>query len=322
MEFNLPSAYTAQQFSADIAQLHTQGKSVILSIGGASDPVNLASDADRDIFVRSMDSILAAYGDVMDGIDLDLESSSMAVGTWTMANPSAVQIRIIEAVQEIMRLYRVRTGRKLILTAAPENVYLQGGLSSWQATNINGGAFLPILEALKDSLDLIHPQYYNAGGAQGGTIALNGQVYYDTGDPDYLVAITETLIRGFTLVQGKGSFSGIAASKVAIGLPANNCNAAGTGYVMPDSVSLALQYLRGEIAKPAALQYTLLSSYPDLRGLMTWSINEDFDACSGSWSFAQNAQEAIGPVPVLVRTRVERPFKAAINYDLLGRSQE
>ena len=51
-----------------------------------------------------------------------------------------------------------------------------------------------------------------------------------------LTALTETLIKGFTIKAGKGFFSGVPASKVAIGLPANSCNAAGTGYVTPENV--------------------------------------------------------------------------------------
>jgi len=319
MEFHIPYPYTVETFKADIVHLQSQGKSVILSIGGASDPVLLPDAASVQTFVNSMNSIFMAYEDAFDGIDIDFESTSLAVGAWTMSAPSQIQQNITQAIQTIMHDYRARTGKKMLLTMAPENVYIQGGLSAWQSSNINGGAYLPIIDALRDSIDLLHPQYYNAGGDEGGTFAWDNQLFYDTGDPDYLTAITETLIKGFTLVSGKGVFSGFPASKVAIGLPANECDAAGTGYVATSDVKKALQYLRGEIPKPASFDFTLQKSYPDLRGLMTWSINEDASTCNGTWSFAEMAQETNGPTPVRPR-RFQEPNKGiGLHYDLLGR---
>lgn len=319
LEFQLPSSYPKSVFLTDIQNLHQQGKPVILSIGGASDPVILANDSDQDLFVSSLDSILKAYNNSFDGIDIDFETTSLAFGTWSMSEPATGQLRIIEAIKEVMDLYRSRTDKKLLLTMAPENVYIQGGLSNWQINNANGGSYLPILVALKDSIDLLHPQYYNAGGAGAGIVANDTKVYYDTGDPDFLVAMTATLIEGFTLLNGKGIFTGFPASKVAIGLPSNGCNAAGTGYVKPDSINLALKYLRGEISKPSHFEYTLTQHYPELRGLMTWSINDDAESCNGAWNFAENAKESI--IPLATRS-VRSNAKASLRYrpyDLLGR---
>lgn len=288
MEFNLPSAYTKQKFIEDLDLLHSQNKKIILSIGGANDPVILDDLTKKQKFIQSINQILADYNYKIDGIDLDLESSSLNFGSWTMSAPAQGQLNIIDAVKSIMNTYKLQTGKKLLLTMAPENVYIQGALSDWQVNNINGGAYLPIIEGLKEELDLLHPQYYNAGGASGGTFANDGKIYYDTGNPDYITAITETLINGFTLKANKGKFSGIDASKVAIGLPSNNCNAAGTGYVDLADLCLAVKYLKGEIAKPASFGYMLNKSYPSLRGVMTWSINEDKETCNGEWSFALN----------------------------------
>jgi hypothetical protein len=89
------------------------------------------------------------------------------------------------------------------------------------------------------------------------------------------------------LLGGKGDFAGVPAHKVAIGVPSNACNAAGTGYVGADTLAQVLQYIRGKLAKPDYFDYQLQSTYPDLRGIMTWSINEDLEACSGVWSLAQ-----------------------------------
>jgi chitinase len=288
MEFTLPGNYTKTAFIADIDALHTQGKVVILSIGGANDPVFLDNNTEKTTFVNSILKILEDYSYKIDGIDIDLESASMKFGNWTMSAPAIGQQNLISAIQDIMSAYKTKTGKKLLLTMAPETVYIQGALSDYQITNLNGGAYLPIIEALKNELDLLHCQYYNAGGASGGTYAWDGKVYYDTGDPDYITAMTETLIKGFTLLKGKGTFAGLAASKIAFGLPANSCNSAGTGYVIPADVCNAAKYLRGVISKPSGWSYSRTTSYPDLRGMMTWSINTDLDPCSGVYSFANN----------------------------------
>ena len=304
MEFNLPVGYTKAAFLNDIDDLHAEGKVVVLSIGGANDPVILDSESDKKTFVSSINQILEEYDYKIDGIDLDLESTSLNFGSWTMTSPAQGQLNVIDAVKEIMLSYANETGRMPLLTMAPETVYLQGGLSDWQVNNINGGAYLPIVAGLMNELSLIHPQYYNAGGASGGTFANDGVIYYDTGDPDYITALTETLIEGFTIKGGKGVFSGIAADKVAIGLPANECNAAGTGYILPEDVCDAMKYLKGEISKPSGWSYTLNDSYPSLRGLMTWSINEDALTCSGEWSFA-NIQSCLKSVVTDLDNHVE-----------------
>ena len=319
LKFDLPSGTTRSAFLSDIALLHARGTKVVLSVGGGTDPVFLATDAERDRFAFTLDSILSAHQDAIDGIDLDFESTSMDFGGWTLAAPAPGQVRIVEAVRKVMSAYRRRTGRKLLLTMAPELVYIQGALSRWQSDNLNGGAWIPVLEGLRDSVDLLMPQFYNAGGAKGGIYGRDGKVWYDTGDPDFVVAMTETVLEGFPLLDGRGTFGGWPEEKFAVGLPANGCNAAGTGYVDPDDLSLAMRYLRGEIDRPAGFAYETLYIYPGLRGLMTWSVNLDSNSCDGAWTFATTASGMLGPVAVSRRGR-SLPVRRGPVPDLLGRS--
>jgi chitinase len=310
MFYDLPAGYTSvSQMLADIDVLHSQGKKVLLSIGGATAYIMLNNTSERDIFVNSINNILATYQYKIDGIDLDLEKhmhtgqNSMAFGsTWTMSSPAAGQTNMVNAVKAIMANYQTQTGKKMILTAAPEAVYLLGGLSSWQVANANGGAFLPILEGLRNEMDLLHMQLYNAGGASGGIVAWNGTIYYDNGGIDFALALNESMIKGFTMLSSKGTFTGWPASKLAFGFPANSgSTAAGTGYVTPANVCNAARYFKGEIAKPAGVNYTMTAAYPTFKGLMTWSINEDSYTTDGVYSFAQNftcAFPATSAVPV------------------------
>jgi chitinase len=296
MFYTLPAGYSSiSQMITDIDALHAQGKKVLLSIGGATAYIMLNNSAERDIFINSINNILASFQYKIDGIDLDLEKhmntgqNSMAFGSWTMSSPAVGQTNMVNAVKAIMTNYQTQTGKKMLLTAAPEAVYLLGGLSSWQVANANGGAFLPILEGLRNEMDLLHMQLYNAGGASGGIVAWNGSIYYDNGGIDFALALNESIIKGFTMLSGKGSFSGWPASKLAFGLPASSGpTAAGTGYVTPTNVCNAARYFKGEIAKPSGVNYTMTAAYPTFKGLMTWSINEDSYATDGVYSFAQN----------------------------------
>ena len=75
-------------------------------------------------------------------------------------------------------------------------------------------------------------------------------------------------------------------------MPAGSCSA-GIGYTDPVEVTKAVNYLRGKIEKPSGWRYTLIETYPDLRGLMTWSVNGDAkSSCSGEWAFADGFKDA------------------------------
>ncbi len=278
MEMASFSNYTKSAFMADIDVLHTQKKIVILSIGGANDPVFINSASEKATFVSSMNTILTSYGDKFDGIDIDLEAASIKqfAGTWTMTAPVAQQQYLIDGIKQIMADYKSRTGKKLLLTMAPETYYVQGGLAPGQISGQGGAGYLPIIEALKNDIDMIHCQLYNGSS----NIAIDGKEYKE-GTGDFLVSMTETVIKGFTVLNGKGVFSGLPASKVGIGLP--SCSGVASGYVTPDIVCQAVKYIRGVIPKPSTWKYTLTKSYPEMTCLMTWDVNEDVK-CSSTFA--------------------------------------
>jgi chitinase len=185
---------------------------------------------------------------------------------------------LIDAIKQIMSDYYVSHNRKLMLTMAPETAFVQGGQSAYGGM---WGAYLPVINALRDSLDILQVQLYNSGSMLG----IDGNIY-SQGTADFIVAMTEALAQGFN--TGGGMFTGLPASKIAVGLPACS-NAAGGGYTNVDTVNAAIQYLRGTGQKPGT--YTLLQSggYPTLRGMMTWSINWDaVSTCGGEYEFADN----------------------------------
>jgi hypothetical protein len=147
---------------------------------------------------------------------------------------------------------------------------------------------LPIIVEMEDDIDLLHTQFYNN---YSSTIAIDGRSYLE-GSGDFVVAITESILYGFDLPDGRGNYYGFDADKFAIGLPAGLCSA-GRGYTAPEEITKAIDYLRGNTEKPEGWKYDLIETYPELRGLMTWSINGDArSSCSGEWTFAEGFKDA------------------------------
>ncbi len=320
-----PSGTAQPVFIAQVAAHKAAGRKVLISIGGANATVLLNSDAERDQFVSSMMAILGTYG--FDGIDIDLEGSSVSMTGGTIAAPvDPPLIRLIDAIGEIMVQHRSATGEKLFLTMAPETAYVQGGQSAFGGI---WGAYLPIIHALRDSIDILQVQLYNSGSMYG----IDGGIYAQ-GTADFIVSQTEAVIQGFNTTGG--FFPGLPPEKVAVGLPAC-ASAAGGGYVDTATVRMAMEYLLGEGPQPGIYALQLAGGHPTLRGMMTWSINWDaVAACDGAYGYADTYERVFGDLntglsanglaPLLVMDPVtdELRFNAPLNgvvqvHDAAGR---
>ena len=286
----IPEVATAAVFKSKVQLLQSQGKKVLISIGGATTSISLGTTAKRDAFVSSINTIINTYG--FDGIDIDIESgTSIVIGSGTIAAPANVaMINLIDAIKLIMTNYRTTHLKKLYLTMAPQTVDVQGGQKNDFGSR---GGYLPIINSLRDSIDILHVQLYNSGSMWG----LDGGEYFE-GTADFIVAMTDATIHGFNTTGGL--FAGIPASKVAIGLPA--CpNAASGGYVTPDIVKKAIDYLRGDGPKPGTYVLSQSGGYPDLRGMMTWSVNWDaVNTCASTYEFAGSYEAIFTPDPPAV----------------------
>jgi chitinase len=270
------SASANRYVLADIPVVQAQGRKVLMSIGGANGSFKLSSATDVTTFVNKVKAIIQTYK--VDGIDIDLEHNEYLYQAGTISNPSAHTANLINALQQLLAWHQTTYSKKMILTLVPETAYVTGGLSQYQ-TDTYGVAYLPIIEALRNDIDLLMVQLYNAGE----NTALNG-VSYTNGTASYIVSQTEAIIKGFTCKSGRGVYSGLPATKVLVTLPAD-AGAAGSGYASPDTVKAAINYLRGVGPKIGKYTLTKAGGYPDLRGMATWSINLDYD---GGNVFATN----------------------------------
>jgi chitinase len=254
-----------------------------------------------------MTSILNTYH--FDGIDIDLEGQFLVTAGTTIANPTDVRIvNLINGLKQVMTNFRTNNHKKMMLTMAPETACVQGGLiaygNSW-------GNYLPVLHALRDSIDILHVQLYNSGSMLG-----IDHVEYFQGTADFIIAMTDAVIRGFDAAGTGGHFTGFRADQIAVGLPSCGSAAPAGGYAHPDTVKKAINYLLGRGPKPG--RYTLQSSHPTLRGMMTWSINWDnTTTCHTTrYEFAKNYHNIfhLGSIGINENNSTVKDFALNQNY--------
>ncbi|MYY83262.1 chitinase [Streptomyces sp. SID335] len=279
-----PNVETKDEFKAAIKAKQAAGKKVLISIGGQNGQVQLKTAQARDTFVASVSKIIDEYG--LDGLDIDFEGHSLSLNAddTDFKNPKTpVIVNLISAVKTL----KARYGPGFTLTMAPETFFVQlgyqfYGTGKWGGQDPRAGAYLPVIHALRDDLTLLHVQDYNSGPIMG----LDNQ-YHFMGGADFHVAMTDMLLTGFPVAGDKNNvFPPLPPRKVAIGMPASVH--AGNGHVSTGEVNKALDCLtKGSNCGT----YKTHGTWPDLRGLMTWSINWDrFD----NWEFSKNFDRYFG----------------------------
>jgi chitinase len=261
------------QFIADVADARRRGKKVVLSFGGQNGTVTLNNDTQVRNFVDSTYAIMARFG--FDGIDIDLESGA------GVNQGAPVQTNLVTAVKQL----KAKVGPSFYLSMAPEHPYVQGGYVSYGSI---WGAYLPIIDGLRNELSVLHVQYYN-NGAVYTPYSSNGLA---EGTVDALVGASLMLIEGFTTNYGVGpyAFKGLRPDQVAFGVPSGRSSANG-GFVTAATVSDALNCLT-RLLNCGAVKPR--QAYPTYRGVMTWSIN--WDRADG-FDFSVPARRALNALP-------------------------
>ncbi len=176
---------TAAEVEADIAQLKSEGKKVLLSIGGANGHVELPTETDRQNFINSITGIINQYG--FNGIDVDFEGSSVTLGAGDtdFRNPTTPKIiNLISALRTLANNF----GPNFILSMAPETFFVQVGFANYGGS---AGAYLPVIHGVRDKLTFIHVQHYNTGSVFG----LDG-VAYSSANADFHVRHGRYVVTG------------------------------------------------------------------------------------------------------------------------------
>ena len=258
MQFHTPAGLDTAEFKADIAYLKSQGKKVMISLGGGGQHFTLADPNRVPNFVSSVIRIVEEYG--FDGIDVDFESPSLSIdrGDTDFKHPTTPSIvNLITAVRQLHDHF----GPGFMISLVPEGTQIPSGYPSYGG---QFGSYLPITYALRDILSFIDVQDYNTPPLQG----LDGEIY-QAGTVDYHAAMTELLLHGFNVGgDPKHFFPPMPADKVAVGFL--------TGDTTPAIVTEAMDYIITGKA-PAGTTYKLRkgSGYPDMIGAMFWTIDGD-----------------------------------------------
>lgn len=252
VEFRLDPALNKAQFIADVAVKRAQGKNIVLSYGGEKGTVTLNNSTNLANFVNSTAEIINEYG--FDGVDIDLESGAGVMhGAPVIGN-------MVSAIKQLNTMFP-----DLYLSMAPEHPYVQGGYVAY--TGI-WGAYLPMIDQLRNELDLLHVQLYN----NGGLATPYSPQAYQAGTVDMMVASARMLIEGFPLANGTaGNFAGLHPDQVALGMPSGP-RAAGSGQATTADINKAVDCL---VKRTNCGSNSPLAAYADFRGVMTWSINWD-----------------------------------------------
>ena len=258
MQFHLRAGLDPEQFKSDIAFLKSQGKKVMISLGGGGRFFTLIDPASIPTFVSTVTQIVTEYG--FDGIDLDFETPSLNIdpGDTDFKNPTTPSIvNVISALRQL----HAHFGPGFMISLVPEGSQIPAGYVSYGG---QFGSYLAITYALRDILSFIDVQDYNTPPLEG----LDGEIYQSS-SVGYHAAMTELLLHGFNVGRDpKQFFPPLPPGKVAVGFL--------TGYTSPDIVSQAMDYIISGKA-PAGNTYKLRqpSGYPGMIGAMFWTIDAD-----------------------------------------------
>lgn len=201
-----PLTMSDDEFRRQVDLLHSQGRGVLISLGGADAHIVLSSGQEQALANRIIE--LVDKFD-FDGLDIDLESSAITAGD----NATVIPV----ALKSVKQYYR-NMGREFIISMAPEFPYLRVGRE-----------YMSYISSLEGYYDFIAPQFYNQAGdgvdVQGvGWIAQNNETLKE----DFIYYLSESIM------EGTRGFIRVPNDKFVIGLPSNR-DAAANGYVPNDS---------------------------------------------------------------------------------------
>jgi chitinase len=258
MQFKTPAGLDTAQFKADIAYLKTQGKKVMISLGGGGQHFTLADPQRVPNYVSSVTKIVTDYG--FDGIDIDFESPSLSIDPGDTDFRHPITPSIVNLISALHQLHD-HFGPTFMISLVPEGTQIPSGYPSYGG---QFGSYLAITDNIRDILSFIDVQDYNTPPLEG----LDGEIY-QPGTVDYHAAMTEMLLHGFNVGgDPKHFFPPLPANKVAVGFL--------IGDTTPTVVSQAMDYIITGKA-PAGTTYKLHSrdGYPAMLGAMFWTIDAD-----------------------------------------------
>ncbi|MGA3081629.1 MAG: glycosyl hydrolase family 18 protein [Terracidiphilus sp.] len=273
--FTVDPDETQAQFITDIQTLHSQGKKVLISLGGASETPTLASASDAQSMATSAVALVNEFG--FDGIDIDFENGAVYLNVNDLNINAPTTPSVVYLISALKQFHAALPNA--MVTMAPIANYMQAGYEYYGPgpygdSNWNG-AYLPVIQGISSFLSYVWPQYYNECNIE----ALDNNIYCEGTDGN-LVGMSEMIMKGFPLAWSAGTFTGLNPDQVALGVPASTD--ASPGYLSNSDLEASFSYLT--TGKNPAGTYVLenASGYPNTAGFMTWSINWDVYSNGGT----------------------------------------
>ena len=258
MVFRTPFGYQPDEFRAEIDEMHSRGKKVMISLGGGGQNFQVRTPEAKQQFIDTVTAIVEQYG--FDGVDIDFEAPSIVTepGDTDFRHPTSPgTVNLIAALHTLHDHF----GPGFMISLVPEGTQTPGGYPSYGG---QFGSYLPLIHGLGDILTFSDTQDYNTPPLQG----LDGNIY-QAGTVDYHAAMTELMLHGFPVGRNiRYMFPPVPASKIAVGFLNSDTT--------PQIVTDAMNYIITGKA-PAGTKYKLIKpkGYPAMRGAMFWTIDAD-----------------------------------------------
>ncbi|MCB1826775.1 MAG: hypothetical protein KDH94_00020 [Coxiellaceae bacterium] len=215
-QFQMAPGYAISSFITDIAALKKTGKKVLLSVGGQGADWTGALN-NPNVFSKSIFNLMNAYG--FDGVDLDIESSSLAT------QQQADQLIIV--IQMLRSQFNQDNKQHLLITVSPESTTVVKTVPA-----IGGGwnAMVPVINKVIDDIDYIQVQAYNDNplGDKPGTSQFLKNIYNDFAKP----------------FSNGVVYKGMPSNKLILGVPASSAAANAQYYATSAVLDQALKDLK------------------------------------------------------------------------------
>ncbi len=241
-------------FKSDIKTLQNRGVKVLVSLGGLNSLLHLDTSKKTEDFVNSLEKIITEFG--FNGIDYDFEGNMN----------KATRGNLFEATKRIQNDFS-KQGISLTFTLAPEAIDV-----NWQ---VSEGKYDQLINS--SLIDFVSVQLYNSTCRRS---LKQGSPCFKPGTEDFIVSQADSTIQTW---EKRGVTD--AASKYIIGLPGAK-RAANNGYTDPTVVNKAISCLR---TGTDCASYKPTKTYPDIGGIMIWSINWD---AKNDYEFFDNIGES------------------------------
>ncbi len=258
LQFRTPAGLDPEGFKGDIARLRSQGKKVLISLGGGGEYFTLDDPKSIPNFVSSVRRIVKEYG--FDGVDIDFETPSLVIAPRDTDSKHPKTPSIVNLIASLRQL-RNDLGPGFMISLVPEGTQIPAGHLTYGG---QFGSYLPIAYGIRDILSFMDVQDYNTPPLEG----LDGEIY-QAGTVDYHAAITELVLRGFT-VGGNSEqlFPPLPQRQVAVGFL--------IGETTPQIVAETMDYVvTGRAPSEATYKLREPGGYPGMIGAMFWTIDAD-----------------------------------------------